>query len=167
MHGVELDAIATRIHMASMPHRAMALAWLVAAGALGSGGCAGTVNDKQMSAEQVNLADADRRLQGTWVLASVQPAVPLEPALEALLSPQIGALHVTFEKGIMRTQGVGIDMQRSYQVVQAWGDYVAIMLSDAQGNSTQLEGKFDSNDRVTFRSLTSPWQATGSIRRPR
>ena len=110
------------------------------------------------------IAAANQRLLGTWVLVDFQPEVPLEPMLGQLLSMQIGHLTAQLDGGRVVATGMGVQATRTYRIDEASGDRFKVTLFDETGVSYQAWGDFQ-GDVLRFEALTPPWQGHGSLKR--
>src|SRR5689334_15905046 len=79
-------------------------------------GCGGSQGTDPVPDDIGRAAD---RLQGEWMLTAFQPAQPLEPMLQTLLTAQLNTLTVTMRAGAMSVRGAGVQADRSYRIVQA------------------------------------------------
>jgi hypothetical protein len=113
----------------------------------------------------LEIAEADRTLQGTWLLLEAQPKPALDPVLNALLAVQFGQMKVTFQRGVMTAQGVGLQFKRSYQITSVEENgHMHMMLRDFVGDTDETDGKID-GDILIFNGRSSPWNGTGRLRR--
>jgi hypothetical protein len=110
------------------------------------------------------IAAANQRLLGTWVLADFQPEVPLEPMLAQLLSLQMGRLTADLDGGRLVATGPGVQATRTYRIDQASMDRFKLTLFDETGVSYEAWGDFQ-GDVVRFESLTTPWRGRGALKR--
>jgi hypothetical protein len=104
-------------------------------------------------------------LKGTWVLAEFEPEVEFEPMLVSLLEAQIGTLLLTFDGQTMTAKGPGIDVTRSYEVVQSLFERVDIVIFGDDGTTYEIIGRFIGDD-LQFESRSTPWTGKGRLTRP-
>jgi hypothetical protein len=123
-------------------------------------GCGGSGRTPE-DASAASRAAANRRLQGTWVLASFQSEVPLEPMLQGLLAVQVGHLRVTFDGDRINALGPGVSATRKYVVTDAAFQRAKLTVYD-EGVPYQVDGEFRGN-QIAFHALTSPWRGTGTL----
>ena len=128
----------------------------------GATSCGGARSSADTAA--VDRSRAGDRLRGQWLLVDYRPEQPLEPMLGALLGAQLGRLAVTFDGQALTADGTGFHAQRSYQVTEADGDALHLVLKDETGVPYDVEGTFVGVD-LQFHAETSPWQGTGTLRR--
>lgn len=144
-----------------MPSTRRTLLPLLLLGALA--GCGGSKGSDPVPDDVGRAAD---RLQGEWVLTAFEPAQPLEPMLQALLSAQIDNLTVTMRAGTMSIRGAGVQAERSYRIVQATEIGFSGEVSDPTGVTYQLTGTFQGLE-LAFTTHTAPWQGSGRLHRTR
>jgi hypothetical protein len=125
--------------------------------------CGGT-HHAAVDPAAVARADANRRLTGTWLLTSFQPATSLEPMLALLLQAQIGHLTVKFDGQQMVVSGSGLSTTRRYTITQATGDQLSLTSFDAEGIGYNVRGELR-GDVLQFESLSSPWRGQGTLQR--
>jgi hypothetical protein len=112
------------------------------------------------------IAAANQRLLGTWMLVDFQPEVPLEPMLAQLLSMQMGHLTAQLDGGRIVATGMGVQATRTYRIDEAsgMGDRFKMTLYDETGVSYDAWGDLQ-GDVIQFQSLTPPWQGSGTLKR--
>lgn len=112
------------------------------------------------------IAAANQRLLGTWMLVDFQPDVPLEPMLAQLLSMQRGHLTAQLDGGRLVATGMGVQATRTYRIDEAsgMGDRFKMTLFDETGVSYDAWGDFQ-GDVIRFQSVTPPWQGSGTLKR--
>jgi len=113
---------------------------------------------------QAAAADATARLEGEWVLLEFQPDAPLEPMLATFLQAQMNQLRVRFQAGSMRVDGVGVNVQRTYQVTQAAADGFSLTITDPTNVEYRVTGAFQGT-ALAFTSLSDPWRGRGRLKR--
>ena len=143
-------------------HRA---AYLVLLGALAAGALAchsggGEIRDARAESAQL----ATQRLQGTWVLQSFQPVVPLEGALQLLLAAQVGRFAVAFNGQYVDARGPGLTVRRSYKVEEAYGDRFRATVYDDQGIGQASSCEF-THEGLVVDGMESPWRGRALFRR--
>ncbi len=121
---------------------------------------------KTVDAAEVARQEANRRLEGSWVLVSFQPRDALEPMLQALLAVQMGRLVVTFDGSNMRAVGTGVDTTRRYQVTEAYANRLTLRSFDDRNVAYDAVGEMR-GDELWFEARTSPWHGRGLLRRLR
>ncbi len=126
--------------------------------------CGGSPTRPPADATAAQIAAANQRLQGTWILMQFQPELALEPMLAELLALQMGRLAVRFEGKQALITGVGVETERSYRVLEADYDRLKIVLTDPSGVAYQSSGQFFDNE-LHFHSDTSPWRGRGILKR--
>jgi hypothetical protein len=126
-------------------------------------GCASSSAPPPDTSKQA-VTDATARIEGSWNLVTFQPAQPLEPMLQALLTAQLNHLVVTFHAGTLSVQGVGVDAQRAFTVTSAAADGFSATITDPTNVVYQVNGGFQGTE-VGFTSLTDPWRGQGVLRR--
>ena len=126
-------------------------------------GCGGSQGTDPVPDDIGRAAD---RLQGEWMLTAFQPAQPLEPMLQTLLTAQLNTLTVTMRAGAMSVRGAGVQADRSYRIVQATEDGFSGEVSDQTGVTYQITGQFQGLD-LAFTTHTAPWQGSGRLHRAR
>ncbi len=115
----------------------------------------------------LQIDDADRSIEGTWVLMQAQANPPLEPVLASLMAAQYGQMRLTFAHGSLAVQGVGIQFTRRYQVTQVDADgRIHVRFGDDTGSTMDADGVV-SGDTLTFNGRTPPWVGTGVLQRAR
>lgn len=127
-------------------------------------GCGGS-NARPVDASAAARADANRRLQGDWVLQSYQPEVALEPMLQGLLAVQIGHLRVSCDGQQLTAVGPGVSATRRYVVTDAAFNRLKVTVYD-EGVPYLVQGEFQGN-QLAFHALTSPWRGSGMLVRAR
>ena len=110
------------------------------------------------------IAAANERLQGSWLLVGFQPEVGLEPMLGQLLAMQIGHLSVQLDGGRLIATGIGVQARRTYRIDEASMDRFKVTLFDETGVAYEAWGELHA-DEVRFESLTSPWRGRGALKR--
>ena len=133
---------------------------------LSAAACGGGSEQSSGDTAQREIAQSSNRLEGEWVLVEFVPKDPLEPMFAALLAAQMGQLKVTLRSGTMSIEGVGVQAQRSYRVVQAAADGFSAVMIDPTGVQYQVTGAFQGLD-LAFASQSDPWRGTGRLRRLR
>jgi hypothetical protein len=108
---------------------------------------------------------AGQRLQGRWVLTSLQPETPLEPALQLLLNEQINRLTVDFQGQTSVAQGPGVTVNRTFRIVEAYLDHFRATFYDQYGAGVDAYGDFSGNT-LLLNGATAPWRGRASLRRP-
>lgn len=109
-------------------------------------------------------AQANQRLQGSWVLVEFRPEARLEPMLDALLRTQFGNLVLEFDGRTMTATGPGVETSRSYRIIDAHYDDLKVVLTDEQGISYSAAGRFVDR-RLEFHVLEAPWRGQGVLSR--
>ena len=135
---------------------------VVVLAALVSASCAGSQGFASDPARQI--AAANQRLLGTWLLVDFQPEVPLEPMLAQLLQMQIGHLTAQLDGGRLAASGMGVQATRTYRIDEAAPDRFKMTLFDETGVAYEISGAFE-GDLIRFESLTAPWQGRGVLKR--
>jgi hypothetical protein len=128
-------------------------------------GCGSSAAPPPDTAKQA-ASDASARLEGSWTLVDFQPAQPLEPMLQALLSAQMNQLVVTFHAGKMSIQGAGLSAERTFTVTSAAADGFSADITDPTNVVYQVNGAFQ-GQMLGFTSLTDPWRGQGRLQRAR
>ena len=120
-------------------------------------------NARDVTAEEIALAD--KRLQGSWLLVDARPNPPLDGTLDALMRMQLGTMILTFDRGTMVAQGQGIRLRRSYRIIR-WEGFgrVHVELVDETGDRDEVEATFE-DDTIRFNGLDYPWRGGGVIKR--
>ena len=110
--------------------------------------------------QQVNLG-----LQGNWLLQSYKPFTPLEPPLAAVVNFQCGKMRISISGAQMVAQGPGVQIARTYRIVEADDQGATLQVSDTFGSSVRVwvgvQGTL-----LTFRPLDAPsWNGEGTLSR--
>lgn len=116
------------------------------------------------SAPADSVASANQRLGGSWRLQTFSPSVPLDLPLQAVLSAEQGQLIVSFNQGQFSAVGPGLEFAGRYEVTQASGEQLALILYDAQGVSYHFTAQFMGKD-LHFQSNDKPWTGFGRLER--
>jgi len=111
-----------------------------------------------------NVQVVNQGLQGVWLLKSYRPLMSFDVPLAALVSPQLGQMRVTVQKAQMTVQGPGVQVVRTYQVLQADGVFATIVISAPTGESVRVSISIEGN-LLTFRPLDAPWTGEGTLQR--
>lgn len=111
-----------------------------------------------------NIIRANDSLRGDWLLVDYRPEVPLEPVMAQLLNVQMGRLHVNFDGTQAVVQGVGIQTQRAYRIVESDGHRSKIVLYDEAGMSYEVTATQQGNQLI-FQAYTAPWRGLGTLQR--
>jgi hypothetical protein len=125
---------------------------------LSLGSCASSqprVNDVQQMGQ---------RLQGVWLFQNFRPTMPLEPALSALLTLQLGQLRVSVDASRITAQGPGLQVARTYQIQEAVDQSATLLVTDQTGVAVRVWVEFSGNE-LTFRPMDAPWTGEGTLRR--
>jgi hypothetical protein len=126
--------------------------------------CASSSSGPAPDAAQAAAADAAARLEGEWLLLEFQPAAPLEPMLMTFLQAQMNQLRVRFHAGNMHVDGVGVNVERTYQVTQAAADGFSLTIVDPTNVEYRVSGAFQGT-ALAFTSLSDPWRGRGRLKR--
>jgi hypothetical protein len=114
----------------------------------------------------VEIAAANTRLRGEWVLIDFRPTQTLEPMLAALLQAQLNQLTIRVGDGTLTAQGIGISAERTYRIVSAAADGFTAEVIDPTNVSYRVSGGFRGIE-LAFTSETDPWRGTGRLKRLR
>ncbi len=144
--------------------RALLAAFVVLVSAAPLSSCGGSSSGASDPAAEV--ARANERLKGRWVLVGFRPDVALEPMLGQLLAFQIGRLTVDVDGARMFATGVGVQATRTYRIVEVDGDRLKLTLYDESGVPYDVRGEL-SGDLFRFEARTSPWNGSGVLQRSR
>ncbi|HEY0462715.1 MAG TPA: hypothetical protein VGC79_00840 [Polyangiaceae bacterium] len=107
---------------------------------------------------------ANQRLGGSWRLQTFTPATPLDLPLQAVLSAELGQLIVTFNQGTFSAVGPGVNFSGRYEVTQASGDMLSLVLYDPQGVGYHFSAQFVGKE-LQFQSIDKPWIGVGKFER--
>ena len=125
---------------------------------LAAASCAG-------SQPRVNYVQVvNQGLQGVWLLKSYRPLTSLDVPLLALVNLQLGQMRVTVNGAQMTAQGPGVQVERTYQVLQADGMFATIVISAPTGEQIRVSVNIEGN-LLTFRPLDAPWSGEGTLQR--
>jgi len=117
------------------------------------------------SPKRVNdVQQMSQKLQGVWVLKSFTPREPLEPALFALLSTQLGQMRVSVNGSQITAQGPLLQVVRTYRVQEAADSTATLLVIDQSGIAVRVWMEILYN-RLTFRPMDSPWTGEGVLER--
>lgn len=111
-----------------------------------------------------NIAQANDSLRGDWLLVDYRPEVPLEPVMAQLLNVQMNRLHVHFDGTRAVVQGVGVQAQRTYRIVESDGHRSKIVLYDEAGMPYEVTATQQGNQLI-FQAYTAPWRGLGTLHR--
>jgi len=129
---------------------------------LGCGGGSASAGDPAST----EVAAANHRLQGDWVLIDFRPTQTLEPMLAALLQAQLNQLTITVSGDKLTAQGIGISAERTIKLTFAAADGFTAQLIDPTNVAYQVSGGFQGIE-LAFTSETDPWRGTGRLKRMR
>jgi hypothetical protein len=107
---------------------------------------------------------ADQRLSGSWRLQRFMPEVALDLPLQAVLSAETGNLTVTFSSGQYSATGPGVNLSGRYQVANAQGDTLELVLFDPDNVPRHFSAQFLGN-ALSFHANDKPWQGDGTLQR--
>jgi hypothetical protein len=128
----------------------------------GAPACGGSQSGSADPARQI--ASANARLSGEWLLVQFQPEARLEFVMAQLLAVQVNALVATFDGQVLSARGVGVTATRTYRIEHAEGDRVKLALFDDTGVRYDVLGEFQGN-QLRFQALTPPWRGMGTLQR--
>jgi hypothetical protein len=111
-----------------------------------------------------SVATAAQRLQGTWVLTSFQPEVPLEPVMELLLRDQIDHMVVEFRGQALTATGPGVTVNRTFRIGEAYLDHFSATVFDAYGVGVNTVCDFSGN-MLLVDTVTAPWRGKATFRK--
>lgn len=111
-----------------------------------------------------SVASANQRLGGAWRLQKFSPATPLDLPLQAVLSAELGQLIVTFNQGQYSAAGPGVNSSGRYEVTQASGEMLSLVLYDAQNVGYHFSAQFVGK-QLHFQSIDKPWIGFGAFDR--
>jgi hypothetical protein len=123
-----------------------------------AGACAGSsprTNDIQL---------INQRLQGDWVLQSYRPFTSLEAPMVAIVNLQLGQMRVKVNGAQINAQGPGVQVTRTYSVIEADDRSATIAVSEPTGASVRVWIGLEGNVLI-FRPLDAPWSGEGTLRR--
>ncbi len=137
--------------------------WIVAKFVLGLVLC--SVVSCAGSSRRVNEVQlVNQRLQGTWVLQSYRPFTALELPLVALVTLQLGQMHVVIGGTQITAEGPGVQLLRNYQVLEANEQSATLVVSESTGASVRVRIEIQGN-LLTFHPLDAPWSGEGTLQR--
>ncbi len=119
---------------------------------------------KRSHRAQVRRLSAARRLTGPWTLMTFEPERRLEPTQASLLTGHLGKILV-FHPHEVVAKGAGGSVRRAYEVTEAHGDRLTVVVRDDGGIEYEVVGERKGDD-LSFESLTAPWRGRGVLRRP-
>lgn len=111
-----------------------------------------------------NVQVVNQSLQGAWLLKSYRPLMSLDLPLAALVNPQLGQMRVTINGDQMTAQGPGMQVVRTYRVIQADEIFATVVISAPTGESVRVSVSIEGNV-LTFRPLDAPWSGEGTLQR--
>jgi hypothetical protein len=111
-----------------------------------------------------NVQAVNQQLQGTWLLQSYRPFTALEPPLAVLVNMQFGQMRVSINGAQINAQGPGVQVGRSFQVLQADDQSATLTVSEPTGASVRVWIAIQDNV-LTFHPLDAPWGGEGTLRR--
>jgi hypothetical protein len=111
------------------------------------------------------VQQVNQSLQGNWLLQSYRPFTTLEPPLAAVVGFQLGKLRITISGAQILAQGPGVQLTRTYQIIEADDEGATLQVSDGLGSTVRLwvgiQGAI-----LTFRPLDAPaWNGEGTMSR--
>ncbi len=105
-----------------------------------------------------------QKLQGEWLLQSYRPFTSLDPPMAAVVNVQLGQMRVSINGAQMTAQGPGVQVVRTFSVIEADDRSATLDVSEPAGSSVRvwigLEGSL-----LIFRPLDAPWGGEGTLRR--
>jgi hypothetical protein len=115
-------------------------------------------------ANALAMTAIDDRLQGAWRLAAYRPELAPDPMFQALLTTQIGALIVRFERGRLLADSPTFHAARAYRIVEAAGPLFTLESPDV-GNAVLTTKATISEDgqHIAFQANTDPWRGSGDL----
>jgi hypothetical protein len=143
------------------------IAKLVPAALLALCGLVGSCSKEQGPARDARAeaaASAAQRLQGRWLLQNVEPARPLEWALQQLLYAQVGQLMMDVNGLNMSIRGPGVTVQRTYRIDEAYGEHLQMMVFDSYGVGFRVVGDFSGN-MLLLSGIDAPWVGRAAMAR--
>ena len=114
------------------------------------------------STPATSVAVATQRLGGAWRLQSFAPVVSLDLPLQAVLGAELGTLVVTFNQGQFTAVGPGVNLSGRYEVTQASGDQLSLIMYDPQQVGYHFTAQFAGN-LLHFQSNDKPWVGFGAL----
>ena len=111
-----------------------------------------------------NVQVVNQQLQGAWILQSYRPFTALETPLAVLVNMQFGQMRVTINGTQISAQGPGVQVARSYQVLEADAQSATLTVSEPTGASVRVWIAIQDNV-LTFHPLDAPWGGEGTLRR--
>jgi hypothetical protein len=110
------------------------------------------------------VVEANRRLDGVWVLRNFTPSETLEAPLQSLLAVQFNTLTVRFDGQNLYATGPGVNVTRRYQITEAAADQISLMVYEQTGVWYRISGQFQGN-QLSFIGYDSPWRGRGVLER--
>ena len=111
-----------------------------------------------------NVQVVNQRLQGAWILQSYRPFTAIEGPMAVLVNMQFGQLRVTINGAQISAQGPGVQVGRTYQVLEADDQSATLTVSEPTGASVRVWVAIQDNV-LTFHPLDAPWSGEGTLRR--
>jgi hypothetical protein len=105
----------------------------------------------------------ERRIEGTWKLASYKPESELSPVM--LLAMGSGTILVRIDGGHLRGASAGLTFDRRYRVTEAARESFKIFIADEVGVEVESWCRFDEAGRLHFYAQTAPWRGRGVLER--
>ncbi len=129
-------------------------------------GCGGAASPTSQSAVTMDIHTDSRLIQGAWHLESYHPDASLDPLTGGLLASEQPTMLITFGPNNMKIDGSIVHTQRGYYVSNASGlQFEMVILDVNSGERDVVDATFDQPDHLVFRSMTTPWNGTGALRR--
>ena len=111
-----------------------------------------------------NVQALTERLQGAWVLQSYRPFTALELPLVALINLQFGQMRVTITGAQISAQGPGVQVVRTYQVLEADDLSATLNVFETTGASVRVRIEIQGNS-LSFHPMDAPWSGEGTLQR--
>jgi len=111
-----------------------------------------------------SVVTANQRLGGAWRLQKFSPATPLDLPLQGVLGAELGQLIVTFNQGQFSAVGPGVNFSGRYEITQASGEMLSLILYDAQSVGYHFSAQFVGK-QLQFQSNDKPWIGFGTFER--
>ena len=105
---------------------------------------------------------AAQRLQGKWTLVSYQPEVPLEAALQLLLTAQLNHMVVEFSGASLTAQGPGVTINRTFKITEAYENHFKATVVDQYGVGIDSSCDFSGNQLIAS-GMNAPWRGRATF----
>lgn len=106
------------------------------------------------------------RLRGQWKLERFDPVEPLGPVLQALVEFQYANMVIRMEANRMTATSPGVNVDRAYEIREAYGDRFKVVIFDEQGVPYESSCTFVGDGATVQAQTTSdPWRGAAVLRK--